>query len=144
MAAPGDSGRLRRRHAAPAPATARPDRCRRGAKNHRRANESRREAAAGGLRDREQRVPLGSRTTTARGLGEDPSYLTRSRYEPSVGSTLTLSPICTNGGTCTVTPVSSFAGLYEALAVAPFIDGSVSTTSKSTLDGGLMPIGLPS
>ena len=37
--------------------------------------------------------------TSPRSVAEDPGYLTRSRYVPSEGSTLTLSPTWTNGGT---------------------------------------------
>jgi len=47
-------------------------------------------------------------------------------------------------GTCTVSPVSSFAGLVTALAVALRIPGSVSITFSSTVCGSSMPTALPS
>ncbi len=40
----------------------------------------------------------------------------------------------TNGGTCTTRPVSSFAGLTCALAVARLMPGTVSTTFRSTAE----------
>src|ERR671913_163115 len=47
-------------------------------------------------------------------------------YRLSVGSTMISSPSVTNGGTCTVTPFSSTAGLYDEDWVAPFTIGWVS------------------
>ena len=52
------------------------------------------------------------------------------------------SPSRMNGGTWTVTPVSSLAGLGELLAVAPFSSASVSTTFNSTVAGSSTPMGL--
>ena len=54
-------------------------------------------------------------------------------YSPVRVSTTTVSPLLMNGGTVTLAPVSRIAGLYCAAAVAPFTDGSVSTTSSSTV-----------
>src|SRR5438045_3617986 len=55
------------------------------------------------------------------------------RYSPVRVSTWIISPIATKGGTVTLRPVSQIAGLYCAAAVAPFTDGSVSTTLRSTV-----------
>ena len=49
-------------------------------------------------------------------------------YTPSSVLTLIFSPASTNGGTWTVIPVSSLAGLKDVVAVAFLMLGSVSTT----------------
>ena len=54
-------------------------------------------------------------------------YFARSMYSPVVGLTRILSPVATNSGTFTVTPFSSFAGFVDAVFVAVFITGFVST-----------------
>ena len=43
----------------------------------------------------------------------------------------TLSPTCIKGGTITLNPFSSLAGLYEDAAVWPLTVGSVSVISKA-------------
>ena len=48
------------------------------------------------------------------------------------------------GGTCTTSPVSSFAGLVTDDAVADLIPGSVSITVISTTPGSSIPTALPS
>ena len=68
----------------------------------------------------------------------------RSRYVPSEVLTRMRSPSLMNGGTCTISPVSIFAGLVTFETVEPFRPGSVSTTVKSTLAGNSTLIGLPS
>ena len=64
-------------------------------------------------------------------------YFTRSRYLSSLGLMRILSPWRINGGTVTTTPLESFAGLGELLAVEPRTSGSVSTTSSSIVGGKL-------
>ena len=54
------------------------------------------------------------------------------------------SPVLTKSGTCTVAPVSSFAGFVTFETVSPLTPGSVSTTSSSTDAGSDTPDGLPS
>jgi len=49
-----------------------------------------------------------------------------------------------NGGTCTTSPVSVLAGFITEDAVALLRPGSVSITSRSTVAGSSMPMGLPS
>src|SRR5919201_6908953 len=63
------------------------------------------------------------------------------RYSPVSVFTRTMSPVLTNGGTCTTRPVSSVAGFTCALAVAPLIPGTVSCTFRSTVGGSSMPTG---
>ena len=53
-------------------------------------------------------------------------------------------PVAMNSGTFTVTPFASFAGLLEAVLVAVFMTGAVSTISCTTYCGRSMPIGRPS
>src|SRR5690606_31484928 len=65
-----------------------------------------------------------------RGLGIH--RLTRSRYLSSRRSTRITSPSFRKSGTCTVAPVSSFAGLVPPCAVSPLTPGSVSTIASST------------
>src|SRR5690349_20423798 len=77
-------------------------------------------------------------------LARRTSYFARSWYSPVLGLTFTLSPVPTNSGTCTVTPFSSFAGFVDAVFVAVFITGAVSTTSSTSEFGSLMPTGRPS
>ena len=48
-------------------------------------------------------------------------------YSPVLGFTRTFSPVEMNSGTFTVTPFSSFAGFVDAVFVADFITGAVST-----------------
>src|SRR5260370_793514 len=76
-------------------------------------------------------------------IASRPSFA-RSRSSPLRGSTRTVSPSLTKSGTCTVTPLESFAGLVLAVLVALRITGEVSTTLSSITDGRSMPIGLPS
>ena len=45
------------------------------------------------------------------------------------------------GGTCTTSPVSVRAGFTCALAVAPLMPGTVSSTRRSTVTGRSMPTG---
>ena len=45
----------------------------------------------------------------------------------------------TNRGTCTVAPVSSFAGFVTFETVSPFTPGSVSVTASSTDAGSWTP-----
>ena len=49
----------------------------------------------------------------------------------------------TNSGTLIVTPFSSFAGFVDAVFVAVFITGAVSTISSIKEFGSWMPIGRP-
>src|SRR5687767_13694788 len=56
----------------------------------------------------------------------------RSRYSPVFGFTRTRSPVPMTSGTLTVTPFSSFAGFDEAVFVAVFITGAVSTVSSTS------------
>ena len=56
-------------------------------------------------------------------------------YLPSLVSTLIFSPLLMKGGTCTVMPVSIFAGLKLLVAVEFLMPGSVSMT-VSTTEGG--------
>ncbi len=72
------------------------------------------------------------------------SYLARSIYSPVFGFTRTFSPVFTNSGTLIVTPFSSFAGFADAVFVAVFITGAVSTISNVSDAGSWMPIGFPS
>src|SRR2546430_2623135 len=72
------------------------------------------------------------------------SYFARSIYRLSVGSTMISSPSVTNGGTCTTTPFSSVAGLYDADAVEPFTIGSVSAIFALIGFGNSMPNGFAS
>ncbi len=51
------------------------------------------------------------------------------------------SPSLTNGGTVTVTPFSSVAGLFTFETVAPFMVGSVRVTVNSIEGGRSIPIG---
>ena len=60
------------------------------------------------------------------------TYFARSRYSPVAGFTRTFSPVLRNSGTFTVTPFSSVAGLVEAVFVADFITGAVSTISSTS------------
>ena len=48
------------------------------------------------------------------------------------------------GGTITLNPFSSLAGLYDAAAVCPLTVGSVSVTHKETWSGKTIFIGSPS
>src|SRR5882672_1180221 len=68
----------------------------------------------------------------------------RDKYAPSDVSTRIFSPSLMNGGTCTMSPVSVFAGLVTLEAVALFSPGSVSTTVSSTVCGRSMPTALRS
>src|ERR1019366_5423784 len=68
----------------------------------------------------------------------------RSKYAASRVSTLMIVPASRNCGTCTTRPVSSFAGLYDAEAVAPFIPGSTSTIRRFTVVGSSTETGLSS
>src|SRR5215211_5798697 len=72
------------------------------------------------------------------------AHFARSWYSPVDGFTFTLSPVPTNSGTLIVTPFSSFAGFDDAVFVAVFITGAVSTTSSTSEFGILMPTGFPS
>jgi hypothetical protein len=54
------------------------------------------------------------------------------------------SPSVTNGGTCTVTPFSSVAGLYDDDCVAPFTIGCVSAIFTFIVFGSSTPIGFAS
>src|ERR687894_163653 len=67
----------------------------------------------------------------------------RSRYSPVVGFTRTRSPVPMNSGTFTVTPFSSFAGFADAVLVAVFITGAVSTISSTSELGSRIPTGRP-
>src|SRR5207248_3796713 len=71
-------------------------------------------------------------------------HFARSMYRFSEGSTMISSPSLTKGGTSTVTPFSSVAGLYDAEAVALFTIGCVSAILARTVFGSSMPSGLPS
>src|SRR5678816_4442023 len=62
-------------------------------------------------------------------------YFARSMYSPVVGFTRTFSPTLMNSGTFTVTPLSSFAGFVDAVFVAVFMTGAVSTTSSVSVFG---------
>ena len=68
-------------------------------------------------------------------------YFARSWYSPVFGLTRTLSPVPMNSGTLTVAPFSSFAGFCDAVFVAVFITGDVSTTSSVSEFGRRMPTG---
>src|SRR3982751_3820566 len=68
----------------------------------------------------------------------------RSMYSPVVGFTRILSPVATNSGTFTVTPFSNFAGFDDAVFVAVFITGLVSTIVSVIEFGSRTPIGRPS
>src|SRR5256885_12805943 len=70
-------------------------------------------------------------------------YLTLSMYRASLGLTRIFSPSTTKGGTDTVTPFSSVAGLLEFEAVAPLSGGSVRVTVRSIVAGSVTPIGWP-
>jgi hypothetical protein len=59
----------------------------------------------------------------ARNAVSGPLLHARERYSPVSVLTRTLSPVLTNGGTWTTSPVSSRAGLTCALAVAPLMPG---------------------
>src|SRR5271157_2510886 len=72
------------------------------------------------------------------------NYCARDRYVPSAVSTLIFSPSLMNGGTCTMRPVSVFAGLVTLDAVALFRPGSTSVTVKTTVCGNSIPTALPS
>src|SRR5207237_10329001 len=74
----------------------------------------------------------------------DGRYFARSMYRFSDGSTMISSPSVTNGGTCTTTPFSSVAGLYDADAVAPFTIGSVVAIRALIVFGNSIPIGFAS
>ena len=50
----------------------------------------------------------------------------------------------TKSGTCTVAPVSSFAGFVTFETVSPLTPGSVSATASSIDDGSCSPDGFPS
>ena len=65
------------------------------------------------------------------------------RYSLVRVSTLILSPIFTNNGTCITTHVVRVAGFFPPVAVSPFSHGGVSMTSSTTLDSRLILIGLP-
>src|ERR671916_1158861 len=65
----------------------------------------------------------------------------RSRYSPVFGFTRTRSPVPMNSGTFTVTPFSSLAGFDDAVFVAVFITGAVSTISSTSELGSRMPTG---
>src|SRR3954463_10578440 len=71
-------------------------------------------------------------------------YFARSMYSPVPGLTRILSPVATNSGTFTVTPFSSFAGLLDAVFVAVFMTGFVSTIVSVIEFGRRTPIGAPS
>src|SRR5436309_13619916 len=71
-------------------------------------------------------------------------HLARSWYSPVFGFTRILSPVPMNSGTFTVAPFSSFAGFCDAVFVAVFMTGDVSTTSSVSEFGKRMPTGLPS
>ena len=62
-------------------------------------------------------------------------YFARSMYSPVVGFTRTFSPVLMNSGTFTVTPFSSVAGFVDAVLVAVFMTGAVSTTSSVSVFG---------
>src|SRR5688500_7071242 len=62
-------------------------------------------------------------------------YFARSMYSPVVGLTRTFSPVLMNSGTLTVTPFSRVAGLVDAVFVAVFMTGAVSTTSSVSVFG---------
>src|SRR5205807_9232995 len=66
------------------------------------------------------------------------------RYVPSAVSTLIFSPSLMKGGTCTIRPVSVFAGFVTLEAVALFRPGSTSVTVRITVWGNSMPTALPS
>src|SRR5208283_4595980 len=68
----------------------------------------------------------------------------RDKYVPSAVSTLIFSPSLMNGGTCTMSPVSVFAGLVTLDAVALFRPGSTSVTVSTTVCGNSIPTALPS
>src|ERR671914_202794 len=76
--------------------------------------------------------------------GTPPHAFARSRYSPVFGFTLTRSPVPMNSGTFTVTPFSNFAGFDDAVFVAVFITGAVSTISSTSELGSRMPTGRPS
>src|SRR6266852_8792397 len=86
---------------------------------------------------KKQIIQLRSRTYALRTYARD-------KYAPSAVSTRIFSPSLMNGGTCTTSPVSVFAGLVTLEAVALFSPGSVSTTVNSTVCGNSMPTALPS
>src|SRR6185503_6692296 len=77
------------------------------------------------------------------GKASDPFSQARSMYVPSAVSTLMRSPLLMNGGTCTVMPVSIFAGLNVLVAVAFLMPGSVSTTVRITEGGISTPMARP-
>src|SRR5581483_3458931 len=93
----------------------------------------------------DRRPRLSPSTFNWTGEGACPTrYFARSRYRFSDGSTVISSPSVTNGGTCTTTPFSSVAGLYDADAVAPFTIGSVDAIFARIVFGSSMPIGFDS
>src|SRR6202165_2139178 len=70
-------------------------------------------------------------------------YFARSIYSPVFGFTRTFSPVLTTSGTLTVTPFSSLAGFVDAVFVAVFITGAVSTISSTIEFGSWIPITFP-
>jgi hypothetical protein len=62
-------------------------------------------------------------------------------YLPSAVSILIFSPMLMKGGTCTVMPVSIFAGLKLLVAVEFLMPGSVSSTVRTTEGGRSRPMG---
>src|ERR1700681_3981474 len=72
-------------------------------------------------------APVG-RLAQLEALGRLTLHHARSRYRPVRVSTRIMSPWFTNSGTSTARPVSTTAGLNEALAVSPLNPGSLSVT----------------
>ena len=66
------------------------------------------------------------------------------RYSPLRVSTLMISPVLTNRGACTTSPVTSVTGLLAPWAVSPLCPGGASVTSRSTVIGISIAIGLSS
>src|SRR5205807_6577074 len=96
-----------------------------------------------------ERAGRGGRRTVRRGgerrgrIGVSAApYLTRSTYSPVRVSIRIFSPGPTNGGTLTLRPVSRVASLYWFVAVAPLIEGGVSTTIRSIEAGTSIETGL--
>ncbi|KAJ3069104.1 hypothetical protein HK102_006997 [Quaeritorhiza haematococci] len=74
--------------------------------------------------------------------GDVGRHFTRSRYSLVRVSIRIFSPGLMNGGTWTLSPVSSVASLYWLVAVAPWSAGGVSVTHSSTESGISMETGL--
>jgi hypothetical protein len=65
------------------------------------------------------------------------------KYDLSLVSTLIMSPILINKGTCTTSQVDNVAGFLPPVAVSHFSHGGVSITSSSQLGSNSILIGFP-